>query len=313
MDFAQRPEYQEYTGYQIRNCQKHDACRIGEFNKLLELSYLYNPDFVPENIFCAVNYKEEILGVGHLEPHDTWNLVDKTDPATDFICKLRMVISLNPLFSAVSSLKADLLTSLNERASKIRAQYPDKKIRVFTWLDADEYEEINFYLSKGFLAYSNFLVLSCDLTRDIPDFPKPEGIRAINRKMETEEDLRQYHEAETVAFNGIVWSMNLLKWYTGAPEWVNFLAYCEDRIIGSVMTWMISEERSATENIFVLPGWGGRGIAKYLITEALKYLKSQGKSIATLGVNGDNRKAISLYMSLGYRMFGVMLELGYDI
>jgi ribosomal protein S18 acetylase RimI-like enzyme len=47
--------------------------------------------------------------------------------------------------------------------------------------------------------------------------------------------------------------------------------------------------------------------------KALKYLKSQGKSIAALSVNGDNKKVISLYTSLGYRIFGVMSELGYDV
>lgn len=79
------------------------------------------------------------------------------------------------------------------------------------------------------------------------------------------------------------------------------------------MTWMITKERSATEDIFVLPEWRSKGVAKYVITEVLKYLKSQGKSISTLSVLGDNKPAISLYNSLGYRMFGVMIEFGYDI
>ncbi len=307
MDAIQNSEFQ------IRNYQKHDAVKIGEFDELLELSYLYNPDFVPENIFCAVNFKDEILGVGHLEPHDSWNLIDKTDLAPEFACKLKAGISLNPCFSSMSNLKAALLACLLKRAEEIKIQYPDRKIRVITWLNSNENKQMDFFLSKGFLAYSNSLVLCYDLTQEIPDVPKPEGVETVIRALNTEEDLRQYHEAESIAFDGVIWSMNLLRWYTGAPEWVQFAAFCEGRFIANVMTWMISEERSATENIFVLPGWNGRGVAKYLITGALKYLKDRGKSIATLSVSGDNRKAISLYVSLGYRMFGVMIEVGYDV
>ncbi|WP_419715122.1 GNAT family N-acetyltransferase [Heyndrickxia oleronia] len=43
----------------------------------------------------------------------------------------------------------------------------------------------------------------------------------------------------------------------------------------------IGKERSATENIFVLPEWRRKGIAKAVITEALKFLKNKGKSEAT--------------------------------
>lgn len=63
------------------------------------------------------------------------------------------------------------------------------------------------------------------------------------------------------------------------------------------MTQGLGKEKSATENIFVLPEWRRKGIAKAVITEALKFLKNKGKSEATLSVFGDNGRAISLYKS----------------
>lgn len=212
--------------------------------------------------------------------------------------RVTLRIKLNPQFSYPCTLKENLLKVLIDRAKVIREEYPHKKIRCFNWLFSDDNEEMDFFLSQGFAAHRNCLVMKYDLTQNIPDVPKPEGIIVINRNLDTEEELKQYHEAESIAFSGIVWSMNLLRWYRGAPEWTNFSAFCENQLVGNTMTWMITEERSAIENIFILPEWRKRGVAKYMITEALKCLKSQGKSIATLSVHGDNKKAISLYMSM---------------
>jgi Acetyltransferases len=303
----------ENPKYQIRNYIECDAGKIGEFDKILELSYRYYFDFVPENIFCAINSNEEILGVGHIEPHDTWNLINRDDVSSDFVYKMVLCISLNPQFSYSENLKDDLLKRLIDRAIEIREQYPHKKIRVFKWLSSEDYNEIDFYLSQGFVAFQNSIVMKYDLSQRIPDIRKPEGITVNMSKLESEEELKQYHEAESIAFSGIVWSMNLLRWYRGGPEWICFSVFNENHLIGSSMTWMITEERSAIENIFVMPEWRNKNIAKYMITEALKYLKNKGKSIATLSVHGDNKPAISLYNSLGFKMFGIMIEFGYDI
>ena len=82
-------------GYVIRNYLIEDADKIGNFDKVLELSYRYNGDFKSENIYCAVNEEGDILGVGHLEPHDTWALIIKEDMPSDYIYKLWLGISVN--------------------------------------------------------------------------------------------------------------------------------------------------------------------------------------------------------------------------
>lgn len=299
--------------YQIRNYSASDADKIGAFDKTLELSYRYNPDFLPFNIFCAIDADDEILGVGHIEPHETWHLIEKDNVSSDFIYRLLLQISLNPKYKDSERLKVTLLKQLIVRAKEIRKQYPDMKIRIFTWLDSTELNEIDFFLAQGFAAYNNSLVMKYDLTQNIPDVPHPDGITVKENKMNTEEELQQYHEAASIAFSGVVWSLNYIKWLKCGPEWNNFSAFYGDQLVGNTMTWMIAPDRSASEDIFVLPEWRNKGIAKYVITETLKYLKKQGKTIATLSVFGDNAPAISLYNSLGYRMFYMMIEFGYDL
>ena len=58
-----------------------------------------------------------------------------------------------------------------------------------------------------------------------------------------------------------------------------------------------------TEEVFCLPAWQGRGIATYLLVQALGYLAERGLRHATLQVSAANEGALGLYRRLGYRVF----------
>jgi ribosomal protein S18 acetylase RimI-like enzyme len=297
----------------IRNYSSSDANKIGTFNKTTELAYRYNPDFKPANIFCAVSPEDEILGVSSLEPHITWASIDTNCQDPDYIYSLKMNIVLNPACTTEKSVTTSLIDALLARAKEIRKDYPEKRIRVINYIASDNNEQIDSYLSKGFAVYTTSLVMKRDLTEEIPEQPCSNNVKIINWKMTTEEDLKKYYNTDYKCSNGAAWSINMVRWMRNAPEWVTFAAFSGDELIGSVMTWLITEDRNATENIFVLPQWRRKGVAKAFITEALKYLKSKGKTVATLCVYGDNKTAINLYKSLGYKMYFVNLEFGYDV
>lgn len=299
--------------YTIRNYTKEDAEKIGNFDNISVLSYMYNGDFKPENIFCAVNADGEIYGVGHLVPHDTWALIGKDGMSHDFIYKLWLNISFNSELEPPESVKNELMEALIKRARQFKEVHPNKRIRLIKFIKSDENEEMDYFLSKGFAVYGNNLVMKRDLTVEIPDVPKVDGIDVINWKMETEDEKKQYLAAEAKSNSGVCWSLNLLYWYSFGPEWAAFTAFSGDKPIGSTMTWLITDERNATENIFVIPEWRKKGVARLVITEALKSLKSKGKKMATLCVFGDNKPAIALYTSLGYEMYFINIEFGYDL
>ncbi len=303
----------KHNGYVIRNYSIEDADKIGNFNKLLELSYSYNGDFKSENIYCAANEEGDILGVGHLEPHDTWALITKEDMPSDYIYKLRLGISVNFELEPPESLRDELLEALLMRAKELKKMHQGKKIRLIKYIASEDNAEIDYLLSKDFAAYRTSFVMKRDLTDEIPDAPEVDGINVVNWKIATEEEKKQYLDAEAKSNAGVCWSLNQLSWYSFGPEWDTFTAFSGDKVVGSTMTWMITDERSATENIFVIPEWRKKGVAKLVITEALKFLKNRGKNIATLSVFGDNKPAIALYKSLGYKMYFTNIEFGFDL
>ena len=152
-----------------------------------------------------------------------------------------------------------------------------------------------------------------DLTEEIKPCACSADFRIVNWKMKTDEEVKCYVQTDAKCNNGAAWNIDTVSWMRYAPEWATFAAFSGDEFLGGVMTFLITEERSATENIFVLPEWRRKGVAKAFITEALKYLKEKGKTMATLCTDGDNKPAINLYKSLGYRMYFVNIEFGYDL
>jgi ribosomal protein S18 acetylase RimI-like enzyme len=304
------------SSYIIRNYQDQDADQIASFDLLSMLAYRYNGDYIPENIFCAVTVDGIILASAHLAPDQSWGLIEDNSKPLDFEFKLQMDVVTNDNEEVTVPQEAidDLLNTVVARARAIRNQFPGKKVTLRHTIASDDIEEIDFYLSNGFITKQNHLVMKRDLTETIPHFPLLSNINIINWKMETNEEQEKYLRAEAAGDPfGICWSLNHLKWTKSGAEWDTFTAFDGNEVVGSVMTWGLGDKRSATENIFVLPDYRRQGIAKAIITEALIFLKEKGKTEATLGVFGDNKNAIALYQSLGYRMFYTSIEFGYDL
>jgi ribosomal protein S18 acetylase RimI-like enzyme len=301
------------SDYIIRNYCSDDANKIGSFDKIAELAYLYKGDLQNANIFCAVNPENEILGAADLEPHISWTPIDKDFQEPEYIYRLVVNIRINPAHTVDKNLRSCLMDALLTRAKEIKKDYPGKKIRVIRYISTDDNEEMDFYISKGFVAYRTSLLMKRDLTEEIKPCPCSPDFRIVNWKMETEEEVKCHVEADAKCNNGAAWSIDTVGWMRYAPEWTAFAAFSGNEFLGGVNTFLITEERSATENIFVLPEWRRRGVAKAFITEALKYLKENGKTMATLCADGDNKPAINLYKSLGYRMYSVNIEFGYDV
>ena len=91
----------------------------------------------------------------------------------------------------------------------------------------------------------------------------------------------------------------------------------DGRLIGGVTAfWSDAENRRSgkrigkTEDVFVVPEWRSRGVARQLLAEALRYLKENGIEEARLEVRTNNHSALKLYISLGYEIVREELLLG---
>lgn len=297
--------------FMIRNPKDEDAEQIERLNFVLNMLYLYHGDLEKSNIFCAVNREEEIVAVAYLMEHSTFHAAGH-DEDPNFIRYLTYEI----MFAENAEdehIKDALTETLITRSKEIKALNQDKRIVMAQYMDTGNLKELSYCLAHGFTIFDTIVVYKFDLSQEIPQYPLPEGVLVKPFLLDNGEALEQYREAELASFDGVAWSKNHLRWMQGSPEIVNFCAFNGDQLIGNTSTMRITAERSATESVFVIPEWQKKGVARNIICTALEYLKQQGKTIATLGTHGSNRKAIRLYTQIGYELYGFRLTVGYEI
>lgn len=73
-----------------------------------------------------------------------------------------------------------------------------------------------------------------------------------------------------------------------------------DTIVGGLMAWQEEAGHGVIEDVFVRESWRKRGFARYLLTQALRYLKANQIQYANLMVLTSNKSALSLYESVGF-------------
>ncbi|MNW62769.1 putative acetyltransferase [compost metagenome] len=72
-------------------------------------------------------------------------------------------------------------------------------------------------------------------------------------------------------------------------------------MVASVMAWQ-EDAGGVIEDVFVREAWRRRGIARFLLAEALKYLQGHGLEAASLITGTDNDSAQALYQSVGFHI-----------
>jgi ribosomal protein S18 acetylase RimI-like enzyme len=86
------------------------------------------------------------------------------------------------------------------------------------------------------------------------------------------------------------------------------VAWDGDEVVGTVLSFIddvenktFNRKRGYTEDICVRRPWRRKGIARALLVQSMKELKSRGMTEAALGVDTENPSgALRLYLGVGY-------------
>lgn len=286
----------------IRGFIESDLGFVQEVDFLLWLEIQYHGDFIRENIFTATDEKGAILGVVALSFHSSW--YDRNDN------KIHKLV-LNYCFKNEEvSVLHELGNKALERAEELHMQYPGKKIGISCWFDVNEIEETQILLHQGFHIGAPIPVLSYDLTNDIVHYEIPEDI-TITQLGRSDQDIENYLEATKLANEGVADSKGELLFRSGDESFKVFVARNGNEIVAGMSIWNIGDGRCATENIFTIPSYRRKNIAKEVIVTGLEELKKSGQTIGTLSMLGNNDKAMRLYQKLGYKLMYHTVEVQY--
>ena len=109
--------------------------------------------------------------------------------------------------------------------------------------------------------------------------------------------------------------MGDLQFFLNSPLWgtgTTIAAFDQHhQLVGNVLVYRDDTQQCGImDDVFVLPEWRRRGIAKALINEGLKYFRTCGIEDVRLEVKQSNNPAVSLYTIMGYTIINEEVLLG---
>ena len=262
------------------------------------------------NIFCATDKQGALLGYAAVTPaHISRHLAART---------LWLDLRTAPDHPGAGAIKEALFGRLFSRAQELACRWPGERVALSATYFAAGGASIEYLEGMGFEPYQTCLYMRRDLARPLPgEAPGllPPGVVVRPWRMETEAEQRAYLAAYDAAFQDEAKTLPDLQHFLQSEQWsvgTTFTAFAGERIVGSVAIWHQPGSRGSakTEAVFVVPEWRRRGIARYLLVEAMSCLRARGLACAELEMDSANEPALALYQSLGYRIHQEEVSLG---
>ncbi|MEN2767916.1 GNAT family N-acetyltransferase [Ornithinibacillus xuwenensis] len=202
----------------------------------------------------------------------------------------------------------DLLNSLydrlHDRALTIKEELSSSHQTIFCVGNfSSEVNNNRYFLEeKNFKPLNTLYTMKRDLHQPVQDVALAHGNLIWDFwKMETVEEEKEYLAVECEIWPDAALGERRLHEYKGNEDWTAISVRQNGNIIACTMAWK-DEEIGVIEDVFVREAWRKQGIARFLLTKALLYLKEKGLGEAQLMVDTENEKALNLYKSVGFEV-----------
>jgi len=274
--------------------------------------YTYHPGVANgQNAFLALDAGGQVRGFAPLFPAPVGEDSRPEDPH-----HIWTILLADPGCADGLPVREMLLETVMERAGLLAANFPTfRRTRLASDMMVSQQADITFLEQHGFEHYDGMYVMHRLASDPVPDLPFPAELTMRLWKIETEAEQQQYLGAFNTAFPEIPKTIEALKFLLDSPQWQDGAAVAafdpQDRLIASILVYP-DESRShgITDDVFVLPAWRGRGIAKALIARGLVYLRENKVDQVFLEVKQHNLPAVSVYQALGYQITNQEVFLG---
>lgn len=283
----------------IRNFAEKDIEFLQQNYIVESFTLLYHGGVIKDKVYTSVDENGSINGILFYRYAETW-YAENTD--------------YNRIIPVICTESDDVYDELVEYAKcrflEMGELFTDKNAALVIWEDANDYLSAQKLLRLGFIEYSVCPCCKYDLTGEIIPFPIPDGMH-IEELIYEPEQVNKFIEATKKTNDGNPDDINELWFMSGEPTHKVYMLMDGETIVSSAAMWKITDERAAIENIFTLPDYRRRNMARVIITNTLNRIKEQGYDFATLSMRGRNLYASRLYQSLGFELYFNQIEFIY--
>ena len=227
------------------------------------------------NAFLALDPQGQVCGFAPLFPAPVTEESNPDDPH-----HIWTILLADPEAGDGQQIRELLLEKVMERASRIAAGFPSfPRTRLASDMMASQVADIDFLKQHGFEHYEGMYVMQRATADPAPAQALPAELTLRLWKLTSGAQQQQYLRAFNQAFPGNPKSLDSLKFLLDSPMWQSGTAVAafdaQDELVASILVYP-DENRSygITDDVFVLPAWRGRGIARALIFSSSAIMSS---------------------------------------
>ncbi|MED5016540.1 GNAT family N-acetyltransferase [Paenibacillus chibensis] len=159
----------------------------------------------------------------------------------------------------------------------------------------------NYFISKGFVYSKSLYTMRRDLSEYIEESVLSALYRYSQETMISKEGIDEYLAMDMEIWPDAPIGYKQFIERQKNSSWTMFVVREGVTLVGSIMAWVDEDGDGMIEDLFVRHPWRKQGIAKFLLSQALAYLKDHGCSFAELQVETANISALSLYHAVGFK------------
>jgi ribosomal protein S18 acetylase RimI-like enzyme len=202
-------------------------------------------------------------------------------------------------------LKDQMFDEIMKRSRAIKEENKDIDVRVYHCCFSDSKENIAYYSSKeGFNHDEGMHIIKKEITEESFQIQDINGIDFVSLEFIDEDEIKQLVEKQNKVFvSG--YSPEDLKKLRSENQWFSIAAKHKDEIIGNIVIIVKEDELNnkygCIDDLFVSKEWRKQGIGKSLIIRAFESLKNLNIKESRLEVWSANKRALSVYTSVGYK------------
>lgn len=297
--------------FEIRNFQEKDMQLLKTFRENLTVKqkvifWWVGPKENWQNVFCAFE-DDHMIAKGQVQ------IVAEIPASNPGYHKIFLNLKLIPGREDDNNLYDSMYEFLFQRAIELKLSL---SIQNKTMLCVGNYstEDRNnrFFKRQGFEYIESIFSMQRDLDKLIDKFKVKAPYQFRYWEMTTDKDMKEYLKVDAEIWPDSPLRLDRLIEYQKNPLWKALTVWHDNTLIGSVMVWK-EEGQGCIEDLFVRESFRKQGIANFLLSEALSYLKVNGCKYAFLDVNTNNESALSLYTSVGFEQVCEEVRYGKEI
>jgi hypothetical protein len=258
-------------GIEIRNFQQEDMPLLGElYNSVTSREnavfwWVGDPDNWV-NVFCAFE-KGKMVAKGQVSIINIVPSGRSSESKHSIYLNLKAISDREYDLNLLGQLSPYLFSRAVELKESLSKDYATL---LCVGNDSSEIANSQFFIQqKGFCHRESLYTMQRDLNDSIPDLQLSEDLQLTHWTMESSQEENEYLELEADIWPDDPLGLERLSQYKQNPLWTAMVVREADTIVGSLMAWREGDQ-GLIENVFVRE----RRIAKYMLTQALNYLKA---------------------------------------